>query len=157
VEAVLAHELAHVRRHDYRGICSREWQRRFCSIIPRSGGSLPGVHEEREHCCDDLAIEICGDRDSYATALAELERRRTAAPVLGLAATDGPLLKRIRRILQVAGPDRIETPNWILTLALAAAFALLVGGPQRSTTLLAQATTSEAHALTPSFRAGWLK
>jgi len=30
-----------------------------------------------------------------------------------------------------------------------------VGGPQRSTTLLAQATTSGAHALTPSIRAGW--
>jgi hypothetical protein len=113
------------------------------------------VREEREHCCDDLAIDICGDRDSYASALAQLESRRTTAPVLGLAATDGPLLKRIRRILQVAGPDRIQTPNWTLTLALAAGFALVVGGPQRSPTLLAQATTSIADALTPSFRAGW--
>lgn len=155
MEAVLAHELAHVRRHDYVVNLLQRVAEAVLFYHPAIWWISARVHEEREHCCDDLAIEICGDRDSYATALAELESRRTAAPVLGLAATDGQLLKRIRRILQVAGPDRIETPNWILTVALAAAFALLVGGPQRSTTLLAQATTSVAHALTPSFRAGW--
>jgi beta-lactamase regulating signal transducer with metallopeptidase domain len=155
VEAVLAHELAHVRRHDYLVNLLQRVAEAVLFYHPAIWWISARVREEREHCCDDLAIEICGDRDDYATALAELESRRTAAPVLGLAATDGPLLTRIRRILQVAGPDRIQTPNWTLTLALAAAFALLVGGPQRSPTLLAQATTSVAHALTPGFGAGW--
>ena len=155
VEAVLAHELAHVRRHDYLVNLLQRVAEAVLFYHPAIWWISARVREEREHCCDDLAIEICGDRDNYATALAELESRRTTAPVLGLAATDGPLLKRIRRILQVAGPDRIQTPNWTLTLALAAAFALVVGGPQRSPALLAQATTSVADALTPSFRAGW--
>jgi beta-lactamase regulating signal transducer with metallopeptidase domain len=155
VEAVLAHELAHVRRHDYLVNLLQRVAEAVLFYHPAIWWISARVREEREHCCDDLAIEICGDRDNYATALAELESRRTTAPVLGLAATDGPLLKRIRRILQVAGPDRIQTPNCVLTLALAAAFALVVGGPQRSPTLLAQATTSVADALTPSFRSGW--
>jgi beta-lactamase regulating signal transducer with metallopeptidase domain len=155
VEAVLAHELAHVRRHDYLVNLLQRVAEAVLFYHPAIWWISARVREEREHCCDDLAIEICGDRDNYATALAELESRRTTASVVGLAATDGPLLKRIRRILQVAGPDRIQTPNWTLTLALAAAFALVVGGPQRSPVLLAQATTSVADALTPSFRAGW--
>ena len=50
----------------------------------------------------------------------------------------------------MAGPDRIQTPNWTLTLVLAAAFALVVGGPQRSPTLLAQATTWSSTPLTIS-------
>jgi hypothetical protein len=155
VEAVLAHELAHVRRHDYLVNLLQRVAEAVLFYHPAIWWISARVREEREHCCDDLAIEICGDRDDYATALAELESRRTTAPVLGLAATDGLLLSRVRRILQVPGPDRIEAPNWMLTVALVAMFALVVGGPQRSPILLAQATASVADALTPPFRAGW--
>ncbi len=155
VEAILAHELAHVRRHDYLVNLLQRVAEAVLFYHPAIWWISARVCEEREHCCDDLAIEICGDRDSYAIALAELERQRTTSPVLGLAATDGPLLNRIRRILQVAGPERVPAPNWTVTLALAAIFALVVGGPQRSPTLLAQATTHVASALPPSFRAGW--
>ena len=155
VEAVLAHELAHVRRHDYLVNLLQRVAEAVLFYHPAIWWISARVREEREHCCDDLAIEVCGDRDSYATALAELESRRTTAPVLGLAATDGPLLNRIRRILQVSGSERIQTPNWTLTLALAAVFALILGGPQRSPALLAQATTSVADALKPGFRAAW--
>lgn len=155
LEAVLAHELAHVRRHDYLVNLLQRVAEAVLFYHPAIWWISARVREEREHCCDDLAIEVCGDRDNYATALAELESRRSTAPVLGLAATDGSLLKRIRRILQVSAPDQIQAPNWTLTLALVAVFALVVGGPQRSTALLAQATTSVADALAPSFRAGW--
>jgi beta-lactamase regulating signal transducer with metallopeptidase domain len=155
VEAVLAHELAHVRRHDYLVNLLQRVAEAVLFYHPAIWWISARVREEREHCCDDLAIEVCGDRDSYATALAELESRRTTEPVLGLAATDGPLLNRIRRILRVSGSERIQTPNWTLTLALAAVFALILGGPQRSPALLAQATSSVADALKPSFLAGW--
>ena len=155
VEAILAHELAHVRRHDYLVNLLQRVAEAVLFYHPAIWWISARVREEREHCCDDLAIEVCGDRDSYATALAELESRRTTEPVLGLAATDGPLLNRIRRILQVSGSERIETPNWTLTLVLAAVFALILGGPQRSPALLAHATTSAADALKPGFRAAW--
>ena len=155
VEAVLAHELAHVRRHDYLVNLLQRVAEAVLFYHPAIWWISARVREEREHCCDDLAIDVCGDRDSYATALAELESRRTTEPALGLAATDGPLLNRIRRILQVSGSERIQTPNWTVTLALAAVFALILGGPQRSPALLAQATTSVADALKPGFRAGW--
>ena len=155
VEAVLAHELAHVRRHDYLVNLLQGVAEAVLFFHPAIWWLSGRLREEREHCCDDLAIEICGDRDNYATALAELENRRTAATVLGLAATDGPLLNRLRRILQISGPVRIQPPNWTLTLALAAIFCVVVGGPQRSPGLLAQATVGVADMVTPAFRAGW--
>ena len=136
VEAILAHELAHVRRHDYLVNLLQRVAEAVLFYHPAIWWISARVCEEREHCCDDLAIDICGDRDNYAIALAELERQRTTAAVLGPAATDGPLLNRIRRILQVSGPERIQAPNWTWTLALAAVFALVVGGPQRSAALL---------------------
>jgi beta-lactamase regulating signal transducer with metallopeptidase domain len=155
LEAILAHELAHVRRHDYLVNLLQRVAEAVLFYHPAIWWISARVREEREHCCDDLAIEVCGDRDTYAMALAELENRRAPAPTLGLAATDGPLLRRIRRILQVAAPDRIQGPNWTLTLALAVVFALVLGGPQRAPALLAQAATVAADALPVSFRSGW--
>ena len=155
VEAILAHELAHVRRHDYVVNLLQRLAEAVLFYHPGIWWISARIREEREHCCDDLAIEVCGDRDAYAVALAELESRRTAAVALAVAATDGALLKRIRRILQVATPELVQPPNWALTMALASVFAVVLGGPQRSPALLAQATISVADALAPPFRAGW--
>src|SRR5262249_42407630 len=69
LEAVLAHELAHIRRHDF-----------LLNLIQKCIETLlfyhPGVwwlgrriREERENCCDDLAVSVCGDRIVYAQAL----------------------------------------------------------------------------------------
>ena len=57
------------------------------------------IREEREHCCDDPAIPVCGDVMVYAEALAQLEELRGAMAQPALAATGGDLLSRIRRLL----------------------------------------------------------
>ncbi len=99
LRAVFAHELAHIRRHDF-----------LVNMIQRGVESIlfyhPGVwwvsariRSEREHCCDDLAVQICGDRSVYAQALMELERVRTVDPELAVAATGGRLTQRIHRVL----------------------------------------------------------
>src|SRR5204863_361829 len=62
------------------------------------------VREEREHCCDDLAVAACGDARVYATALLRMEQLR-AAPALVLGAGGGSLLGRVRRLLAPATPD----------------------------------------------------
>ena len=155
VEAILAHELAHVRRHDYLVNLFQRVAEAALFYHPAIWWISARVREEREHCCDDLAVALCGDRDDYASALAELESRRTSPYGVGLAATDGPLLKRIRRILQLNGADRIRTPNWAITLGLVGMFALVLGGPQRSPALLAEGMNRVAEAVIPSFSAGW--
>src|SRR5688572_733558 len=57
------------------------------------------VRRERENCCDDLAVRVCGNRKRYAEALLRLERGRGAAPALAVAATGSGTLERVRRIL----------------------------------------------------------
>lgn len=99
LRAVLAHELAHIRRHDF---LVNLLQRGVESILfyhPAVWWLSARIRSEREHCCDDLAVQISGNRLVYAEALIELERVRTAAPELAVAATGGNLTQRIRRVL----------------------------------------------------------
>ena len=86
LEALLAHELAHIRRHDY-------LINMLQSIIEILGFYHPAVwwisHQiriERENCCDDLAVSISGDTAHYAKTLVEMERIRSGHAELALAA-----------------------------------------------------------------------
>ena len=74
LEAIIAHELAHIRRHDY---LINMLQALVETLALLSPGCLVGVapdRQEREHCCDDLAVAVCGDAFAYARALLEMER-----------------------------------------------------------------------------------
>lgn len=121
IEALLAHELAHIRRLDWL------WNGLQCVIEsllffhPGAWWLSRRIRQEREHACDDLAVAACGDAIALAEALAELERRRLALPHLVLAANGGLLMQRITRLLSGA-PSRAR---WRATAGLA---VLLVSG-----------------------------
>ena len=98
IEALLAHELAHIRRQDYLVNLVLTAIETMFFYHPLAWWISRQVRREREDCCDDIAAEVSGSRLLYARALAELEESRLAfAPAL--AASDGNLLRRIRRIL----------------------------------------------------------
>jgi beta-lactamase regulating signal transducer with metallopeptidase domain len=98
IEALLAHELAHIRRNDYLVNLILTAIETMFFYHPLAWWISRQVRREREDCCDDIAAELSGSRVLYARALAELEESRLAfAPALG--ASDGNLLRRIRRIL----------------------------------------------------------
>ena len=82
LRAILAHELAHVRRHDYLVDLLHRWSKRFFFYHPAVWWISAQVRSEREHCCDDLAVEVCGDRSAYV-ALAELTSMERRAFALG--------------------------------------------------------------------------
>ncbi len=100
LEAVIAHELAHIRRFD----C-------FVNLFQIAAETVLFYHpaiwwvnrllrNERENCCDDVAVETCGDAGDYARALALMATWRNA-PLLALAANQGSLKNRVGRILGV--------------------------------------------------------
>ena len=99
LETILAHELAHVRRHDYLINLLQTAIETLLFYHPAVWWVGNRIRMERENCCDDLAVEECGDAFLYARALANLEQLRHAGPRLALAATDGRLLSRIARLL----------------------------------------------------------
>jgi beta-lactamase regulating signal transducer with metallopeptidase domain len=104
LESVLAHELAHIRRHDYLVNLIQMTIETLWFYHPAAWWISTRVRRERELCCDDLAVATCGDALCYARALAALERIRAEqplAPELALGARDGGLLFRIQRLLGI--------------------------------------------------------
>ena len=62
IEAILAHELAHIRRHDYLVNLLQTLLETLLFYHPAVWWLSGRIRAEREHCCDDLAVEVCGDR-----------------------------------------------------------------------------------------------
>lgn len=137
LEAVLAHELAHIRRHDYLVNLVQSCLEALLFYHPAVWWLSAQVRAEREHCCDDAAVAHCGDRIAYARALASLEAlRQTPAPnpKLAPAATGGTLMSRIRRLLIPALP-----PSPAARTGLVAALAVSALGAATGLSLAPQA------------------
>jgi beta-lactamase regulating signal transducer with metallopeptidase domain/peptidoglycan/xylan/chitin deacetylase (PgdA/CDA1 family) len=127
LEAVLAHELAHVRRWDYAVNLLQTAAETLLFYHPAAWWLSGRVRAEREHACDDAAVEATGgDALSYARALAALEQLRgaeTPPAALALAANGGSLMQRIQRLVNTDSHTNTRRPF----AALAFAFALLFG------------------------------
>jgi len=125
LDALLAHELAHVRRYDYVANLLQSVVETLLFYHPAAWWVSQQVREEREHCCDDLAVAVCGDAHFYATALLSMERLRVTPPAFALAAAGrgGTLMGRIQRLV---APVQAEIfPRW---MAGVVAVTLALGG-----------------------------
>jgi beta-lactamase regulating signal transducer with metallopeptidase domain len=100
LEALLAHELAHIFRHDYLANLLQGVVEALLFYHPAVWWISKQIRAERELCCDDIAVAITGDRVRYARALADLEGLRPAHAQRALAASGGDLLARIRRLVE---------------------------------------------------------
>ena len=123
IEALLAHELAHIRRHDYLVNLLQTAIETLLFYHPAVWWVGRQMRAERENCCDDLAVAVCGDLLVYARALTELEKIRIATPRLAMAANSGSLLQRVRRLLNpqrdpASSPSAIH-PDWVTGVAIA--------------------------------------
>ncbi len=130
LEAMIAHELAHIRRHDL-----------WINLLQRIAETLLFYHPavwwvsgrmraERELCCDDLAVRVTGRRIEYAEALVRLSQASiTAAPSLaaGLFGRNLTMALRVRRVLQIPQPPQ-QGRFWLagpLSLLLAGSLILV--------------------------------
>lgn len=121
VEAILVHELAHIRRHDYLINLIQILIETLLFYHPAIWWISRTIRQEREHCCDDLAIQIVGDKFTYATALAALEESRSLPMAITLAAAGGSLLQRIRRLTGLReSPSGLSVWLAILTVVVVA-------------------------------------
>ena len=126
IDAIISHELAHVRRHD---MVVNTLQ--LCIEVlyfhhPAAWWISAQIRSEREHCADELAIAAMesakiGTRVFYAQSLLTLEEDRNLS-ALAMAATGGKLIHRIRRI---AGVDQTSPSTAKLAAAFLASFCLV--------------------------------
>jgi beta-lactamase regulating signal transducer with metallopeptidase domain len=98
VEAIIAHELAHIKRWDLLVNAFQIATETLLFYHPAVWWVNRVIRNEREHCCDDVAVEACGNAHDYARALAQLEESRSAS-VWAMAANGGVLTSRIGRLL----------------------------------------------------------
>jgi beta-lactamase regulating signal transducer with metallopeptidase domain len=128
LEALLAHELAHIRRYDYLVNLLQTSIETLFFYHPAVWWVSAQVRQEREHCCDDLAVAACGDVLIYARALTALEQMRCPTAQLAVAASGGSLLVRIQRLLRGRAPAFYGFESGFAgVIALATIFILLAG------------------------------
>ena len=127
VEAILIHELAHIRRHDYLANLLQTVVETLFFFHPAMWWVSRCMSAEREYCCDDIASANSRDTSTYVRALARLEENRGRVLVPALAASGGSLLNRIARL---CGRDMTSgvalRPDIILLSVIVASLSLAV-------------------------------
>ncbi len=130
LEALLAHELAHVRRWDYLANLLQSVVEALLFFHPVVWWLSTRMRVEREQVADELAAQALNDPRRLALALHELSLHTLpcAQSELILSARGGPLLRRIERL--IAPPP--ATASWKLAVpALLVVCASLLVPPQR--------------------------
>lgn len=135
LRAVLAHELAHVRRYDYLVNFSQMLIEAIFFFNPAVWWVSKQIRFEREVCCDEAGVAATGQRIRYAEVLAEWAQRlrdtnaNVAAPAIAFGRADdsGGMLERIRRIVLVGHRPRLRVSWHIATLTLVLSLGVLAG------------------------------
>ena len=129
IEMVLAHELAHIRRHDFFVNLLQAFVETLMFYHPAIWWMSRRVRIERENCCDDLAVAVCGDALRYARALARLEELRAAAPDIVVAANGGSLIDRVRRIVTGRAESIGLSSRWAAAVAMLSLLTIALAVP----------------------------
>ena len=119
IEALLAHELAHVCRHDYLVNLLQTAAETLLFYHPAVWWVSRNIRNERENCCDDFAVKVCGDTVAYVRALTGLEQMRNATPHLAMAANGGSLVARVERLLRANESTGHAATGWIAAIGMA--------------------------------------
>lgn len=152
LEALLAHELAHVRRHDYLVNLMQSAVEVLLFYHPAVWWLSHRIRIERELIADDLAASLLGEPRRLALALSELDQFQLSTHSLAPAAHGGDLMSRIKRLVRPHSDTLTGKPNWklalpLLALVLSAAASTRIGSanaaPQQAQ---AEAAAAQAQA-----------
>ena len=100
IEAIILHELAHIKRFDYLVNFIQLIVETFGFFHPAVWWISNRIRRERENCCDDFAVEILGDKLIYVKSLVQLEEMRQHTSLV-TAANGSSLSYRVSRLLGI--------------------------------------------------------
>ncbi len=125
IEAILLHELGHIRRNDYLITSLQTLVTSIYFFNPFARWISSKIDEERENACDDIAISVCGDPLFYAHTLKEFaELKSNYAPAVAMTGRKNLLLNRIKRLFV---NNQSFTKTYGKTLAIMALFLVSAG------------------------------
>ncbi|OMP78231.1 M56 family metallopeptidase [[Flexibacter] sp. ATCC 35208] len=121
LEAILLHELAHIKRNDYLLNIFQSIVETILFFNPFIWWITKNIRLEREHCCDDLVIASQVQPLQYAKALVALEEYRLTVNALAMAAADNKqhLFHRIKRIMEMKTKNINYTQKLLAVLIIA--------------------------------------
>ncbi|RZM22267.1 MAG: M56 family metallopeptidase, partial [Pedobacter sp.] len=136
VEAILIHELSHIRRNDYLLNLVKTAIETILFFNPFIWLSGRFIHIEREHACDDLVVAFTGTPVTYAHALLKLELLQAKnSPAMTMAATGKPqyLYQRIKRITNMkANYMNVRQQILLITITFSTIISLAWINPDQS-------------------------
>lgn len=153
LEALLLHELAHIRRHDYLINLFQIAIETLFFYHPAVWWVSSRIRAERENCCDDIAVSHCGSADLYVRALAAMEEIRLGPiTTFAMASTGGSLLKRIERLIGRSSSREKRRHSPLVGAAGLALLATIVLAPHPAVThaVASPTTTAPAPATDPN-------
>ncbi len=109
LESILVHELAHIRRYDFLVNIVQSIIEAVFFYHPVVWMISESVRQEREKCCDDFAIAVCGRWMVYAKALAGLGEIQARTPIPSLALAAGSKKRIILRVERLINPRKMKT------------------------------------------------
>ena len=122
VEAILLHELAHIRRNDYLVNLFQSLLETVFFFNPFLYWLSEMIRDERELCCDAVAVEHSGDKKLFLEALLSFYQKAAPTPyALGLMGNKSLLIKRIDRIVN----DKYRKTSVIEKMTLFASYFIL--------------------------------
>ncbi len=153
-EAIIIHELAHIKRNDYLVNFFQIIAELVLFFNPFAKMLGAIVRQERENCCDDWVLNYQYNKHDYASALVLIEQQRTQKQLLAVAATNGRknLLKRVQRIFTADPVNKINLQQqlkiMIAGLVLLIAMVVLLPAFQQPLKLTVK-TTASNHLIIP--------
>lgn len=146
VEAILMHELSHIKRHDYLLNILQCIMETILCFNPFVWLISKTIRLERENCCDDMVIGADYNNFTYSKALLIIAQQNTQHYALAMASAANnkyPLLNRIKRLNTMETKDSLPKFNLLVIITIAAIGALLAWGiPQYSQ---AKTTAKKSH------------
>lgn len=98
-EAILLHELAHIRRHDYLVNLLQHFTETLFFFHPAIWWLSSRMDQEREHCCDDRVIAITGNKEAFMRALVSFSEVFVPKYALGFKGRSSGLVERVQHII----------------------------------------------------------
>lgn len=134
VEAILIHELSHIRRHDYFINLFIQFIRTVLYFNPFVNFFVKIIEQEREMSCDENVMHYHNRPHDYAAALLLLEKSQRQPMLLAAAGQENNLLFRIEKILGIQGKSAFSLKRITLSFLaiLTLAFINLFSHPRNS-------------------------
>ncbi|UZR95349.1 M56 family metallopeptidase [Chondrinema litorale] len=110
LEAILAHEIAHIARNDFMVNILQSFIDILFFYHPAMWWISTVIRDERENCCDDIAVAVNKDSITFARALTELQEVHWRQPVAAMAikGNKGKLKARVERLINTDGRNTLS-------------------------------------------------